>query len=164
MIRKDNLYIANAYRIDYPVAAAVKTAILNGTIKIEDGSVWALGTSADGETVWTPFSNDSTHGYITISSFKQGNLRGEGGRDTISDSMRLVCLVGPFRLETDQYKSTDAFTVGSFVKGAANADATHAGGILALWSSASDDASEIIGEVYQAPNADAGVLLGIIGR
>lgn len=164
MIKKSDLYIANAHRINFPLVAAVKAAILAGTTIIEDGSIWSLATEVGTGTVFAPFGAESVHGYVTISSFKRDNLKGEKGRDTISDTMQIACLLGPFKLETDQYVTTDTFTVGGFVKGAANAATTHSGGLLGAWDSATDSAEDIIGEVFQVPNADSGVLLGIMGK
>jgi hypothetical protein len=164
MIKQSNLYIANAHRIDYPLDATVKAAVLAGAIKIEQGSVWALGSEAGVGTTWTPFAANSVHGYVTISSFLQDNLSGQGGRDTVSDSGRLVCLHGPYRLETDQYVTAAVYAVGGFVKGAANANAAYAGGLFTAWDSTSDDPEEIMGEVFQVPNADAGIFLGVMGK
>jgi hypothetical protein len=164
MLKLSRLYIDNAHRIDYPIPAAVQTLIKAGTITIEDGSVWMLKDES-GVTEWTPMETTAGRkGYVTISVFRRDNILGEGGNDNISDSMRLICLLGPWRLETDQYDSDETYTVGSFVKGITNTDVTKRGGIFAPWDSETDLASEIIAEVFQAPNADAGIFLGFMAK
>lgn len=123
-------YFQNAHRVsDYPIDPSVTA--------LEDGQ-WLM-LNADRKLV---ISDGSARSYLTTSSIKLG-------RNTVKESGKAVILVGPYRVETDQWDRSATYAIMDPLK-------VNANGVVTKFVVGTDTRFDlIVGYVTKVPqNAD----------
>jgi len=143
-IKAESRYFANAHRVsDIKLSDDVTTLNAGQWLSLDSEGEWVI-------------SDGTEKSYLTISSKNSDKDNVDGVPDDLNGALsgKVVALIGPYRLETDQYDDQETYTVNSALVVDGN-------GVVTLYDDVTDDVDDIVAYVWKVPSG-SGDYLGII--
>ena len=165
MIKYESRYFNNAHRIsDIPIDPVVTVLYDGQWMQISDTGTAVISDGTANKRSYMTISSMYGNFTATVGAEITGTydasqtLIGSSfyplGRDTVTPTGTVSLLIGPFRMETDQYDTAQVYHAGNALK-------VNATGKLTLWASGVDSGSLIVGYVSKVP-ANAQDTIGVI--